>query len=463
MGMLDRYERRNPLGQGNMGEVWQSWDTQLKRQVAVKTIRPDLLTGTATAVGPSTQIIVARFRREAELGARFSHPGLPILYDAQLSGSPKDLYMVSELVLGQNLVELLTRQGGRLPIPQALAFAAQLADVLACTHADPVIHRDLKPANVMITEGQKVKLLDFGVAAVFGTDYPRLTQPGQLLGTIAYMAPEQFADRGILVPQTDTYALGCLLYEMLTGQPPFPGNHATAMAGHCYGTPTAVRELRPDLDTNMSDLVMSMLAKKPAARPSARYIADRLSAYVLSSSPTTQPTVGTVTAAPPIGSEPPVPQPPLHIRAVQAKGLFDAGRFGEALAAYNKLVAELAAAGDDTHQAAQFQAKAAFCHFRLGNQEVALQAYQTLAEELSHHKPAEEPLLLEARSRIGLLQAADHQTAAALTTLASTYTLLVEHLGPQAPLTVEVRDALNGINQLGGVLPRQDPPSFHRT
>ncbi|WP_073756573.1 serine/threonine-protein kinase [Streptomyces sp. CB03234] len=181
--------------------------------------------------------------------------------DAQLDGGPKDLYLVWELVVGENLAQILTQEGGRLPLARALSLAAQITDVLACIHEDPVVHRDLKPANVMITEGWKAKLLDFGVAAVFGADHPRLTQAGQVLGTVAYMAPEQLTDRGLIDPKTDLYALGCLLYEMLTGQPPFIGDHAQVMHDHRFRTPAPVRELRPDVTPDINDLVMSMLAK----------------------------------------------------------------------------------------------------------------------------------------------------------------------------------------------------------
>ncbi|WNO73089.1 serine/threonine-protein kinase [Streptomyces sp. AM8-1-1] len=446
--MLDRYELRTQLGQGSMGQVWQAWDTQLKRPTAVKIINPDLLIKQANAI--SHEDLAARFCREAELGARFSHPGLPTLYDAHLDGSPKDLYMVWELVLGQDLTEILTQEGGRLPVVRALFLAAQIADVLACAHEDPVIHRDLKPANIMITEAWKVKLLDFGVAAIFGADHPRLTQPGQILGTVAYMAPEQFTDRGLIVPQTDIYALGCLLYEMLTGQPPFTGDHATVMDSHRHRPPAPVRELRPDVPPGIGDLVMSMLAKDSADRPaSAQLIADQLAPHHAASGPSTD--AGTT------ATEPPASPVPLHIRIVQAQALFDAGRFGDALPAYNKLSAELAAEGDEhADEAAEARAKAAFCHLRLGNRKEALSEYEALVLQLSQRSPTDSMLLLDVHSNLGLLQEAAHQPGLALATLADAYPLLVEHLGRDAPLTTEVRAALNRL-QLGSSFPRQEP------
>jgi hypothetical protein len=311
----------------------------------------------------------------------------------------------------------------------------------------------------MIIEGWKVKLLDFGVAAVFGADHPRLTHAGQVLGTVAYMAPGQFSDRGLIVPQTDLYALGCLLYEMLTGQPPFTGDHATVMDGHRYRMPTPARELRPDITPDVNDLVMSMLAKDAVDRPaSARGIADQLAPHHALPSPSTDhPYRGADENGDTLTTEPPAPLLPLNIRLIQAQALFDDGRYGDALPAYNRLGAELVdATDDDTGQAVEVRANAAYCHLRLGNREEALSAYEALAEELSQDRPAEDALLLDVRTQLGLLQAAAHRTAAALATFADIYPLLVKHRGQDAPQTTDVRAALNGLNQLGSPFPRQD-------
>ncbi|MFE1935935.1 protein kinase [Streptomyces sp. NPDC059474] len=457
MRSIERFELRTLIGQGSMGQVWQSWDTQLKRPAAVKIINPERLVEQANSISP--EVVAARFCREAELGARFTHPGLPMLYDAQLNGSPNDLYMVWELIVGQNLAQILAAEGGRLPINRALSFAAQIADTLACIHEDPVIHRDLKPSNVMVTEFWKTKLLDFGVAAIYGSDYPRLTQDGQILGTVAYMAPEQFTDRGLIVPQTDLYALGCLLYEMLTGQPPFPGDPASVMDAHRTRPPTPARELRPDIPTDVDDLLMSLLAKDTSDRPaSAHLIAERLAPHTTLPAPA-QPSVGnegdqtddpaTIPAA--------AAQLPVTIRIVQAQALFDAGHFGEALPVYNTLCAELAAAGDTPRQAAECRAKAAFCHLRLGNLQQALTEYTALAAELTQDTPPEDHLLLQVRSRVGLLQAASNRPEEALTTFAGIYSLLTQHLGHDDSLTTEVRTVFNRLNRLGGIFPRPTP------
>ncbi|MEV7796537.1 protein kinase [Streptomyces sp. NPDC087512] len=450
MRSIERFELRTLIGQGSMGQVWQSWDTQLKRPAAVKIINPERLVEQSNSISP--EIVAARFCREAELGARFIHPGLPMLYDAELNGSPNDLYMVWELIVGQNLAQILAAEGGRLPINQALSFAAQIADTLACIHEDPVIHRDLKPSNVMITEAWKTKLLDFGVAAIYGSDYPRLTQDGQLLGTVAYMAPEQFTDRGLIVPQTDIYALGCLLYEMLTGQPPFTGEPASVMDAHRTRTPTPARELRPDIPPDVDDLLLNMLAKDAADRPaSADLIAERLVPHTtLPASADNRGGQADAPAAIPAAAA----QLSATIRIAQAQALFDAGHFGEALPVYNTLSAEPTAADANPRQKAECRAKAAFCHLRLGNLQQALTEYTALAGELIQDAPPEDHLLLEVRSRVGLLQAASNRPEEALATFAAIYSLLTQHLGHDDPLTTEVRTVFNRLNRLGGIFPK---------
>ncbi|MGW1037344.1 protein kinase domain-containing protein [Streptomyces antibioticus] len=458
MRRIGRFELRTLIGQGSMGHVWQSWDTQLKRPVAVKIINPERLVEQPNSINP--EAVAARFCREAELGARFIHAGLPMLYDAELNGSPSDLYMVWELIVGQDLSQVLKEEGGRLPINQALAFTIQIADTLACIHADPVIHRDLKPSNIMVTGGPQTKLLDFGVAAVYGGDYPRLTQEGQLLGTVAYMAPEQFIDRGVIVPQTDLYALGCLLYEMLTGQPPFTGDAASVMDAHRTRIPIPASELRPDIPPGIDDLLMSLLAKETADRPaSAHLVAQQVAPYLTPSDPTQPPTdmeagqAADDPAAPPAALE----LLPATIRIVQAQAFFDAGHFGEALPLYNKLGLEPAAPEDNPRQAAECRAKAAFCHLRLGNLPKALDEYTALAAELTQDTPPEDHLLLEVRSRVGLLQAANNRPGEALATFAAIYPLLFQHLGPDDPLTNEVRTVFNRLNRLGVNIPRPTP------
>ncbi|MGW1765795.1 protein kinase domain-containing protein [Streptomyces sp. NPDC002073] len=445
----DRYELRTMLGQGSMGQVWHAWDGELKRSIAIKVIRPDQLTG-PPGQHLTVDDIVARFRREAELGARFTHPNIPVLLDAQFRGGPKDFYMVWELVLGRDLGQILQSER-RLPTDQALSVARQTAEVLHRLHADPVIHRDLKPANIMVTDDGRVKVLDLGVAAVFGADHPRLTRAGQLLGTVAYMAPEQFG--GTIVPQTDLYALGCLLYEMLAGEPPFTGDAATVMDGHHHRSPLPLSDLRPELEADVAALVMDLLAKDADHRPvSARTVLDRLAPHC--EHITVAAAAATVAASPPAhdadgsstvtsGLVSPAPLLPAEIRIGQALALYDAGHFGQALPLYTDLAAELTAAGADrATEAGDCRAKAAYCHLRLGNRQQALADYQALADAFAKEDPAD-AFVLDVRCRLGILQAAAGRTEAALDTLANLYPLLVTRLGRDADQTTEVRTALN--------------------
>jgi serine/threonine protein kinase len=431
----DRYELRTLLGQGSMGQVWQAWDGRLKRAIAIKIISPERLATPGS--GLTAEDIIARFRREAELGARFSHPNIPVLHDAELQGGGKDLYMVWELVLGRNLGEVLDEKA-RLPVDQALLVAQQAAQVLDSLHSYPVIHRDVKPANIMITDAGAVKILDLGIAAVFGTANPRLTQAGQLLGTVSYMAPEQFSG-GLIAPQTDLYALGCVMYEMLTGEPPYTGEAVVIMDGHRNGKPVPLETLRPDLPPQITELVMSLLAKDTTERPaSARSVLDQLDPLCAAARHATSSTPKKRTPV----DGPTMPELPAATRKGQALALFHDGHFGKALPLYTALSAELADAGPaHAADAAECQAKAAHCHLYLGNVEYALSAYISLAETLPQDNPLE-PLLLDVRCEIALLQEKTGRPAA-LESLANLYPLLDEHLGRDAPRTTQVRAALN--------------------
>jgi serine/threonine protein kinase len=431
----DRYELRTLLGQGSMGQVWQAWDTRLKRAIAIKIISPERLTTPGNGI--TAEDMMARFRREAELGARFSHPNMPVLHDAKLQGGGKDLYMVWELVLGRNLSEVLDEER-RLPVEQALFIAQQTARVLDSLHSYPVIHRDVKPANIMITDAGAVKLLDLGIAAVFGTANPRLTQAGQLLGTVAYMAPEQF-NNGLIAPQTDLYALGCVMYEMLAGEPPYTGEAVVIMDGHRNGTPVPLQTLCPDLHPPVAELIMSLLAKDTTERPaSARSVLDQLDTLHITARPATQPTPPK--NAPP--HSPTSPELPAATRKGQALAFFHAGHFGKALPLYSDLSTELAEAGPDhAADAAECRAHAAHCHLRLGNVEYALSAYISLAETLPQDDPLE-PLLLDVRCEIALLQEMTGHPEA-LESLANLYPLLDKHHGRDAHRTTQVREALN--------------------
>ncbi len=226
--ILRQYRIAEPLGAGGMGEVYRAHDTQLGREVAIKVLPA------AVAQDPDR---LARFKREAQVLAALNHPNIAAIYGLEDAGDT--LFLVLELVEGEDLAERLKR--GRIPIDDTLAIAKQIADALAEAHDKGIVHRDLKPANVKLTPGGKVKVLDFGLAKAAAGDAtasglsdsdsaPTMTHAatmaGMILGTAAYMSPEQA--RGKTVDRrTDVWAFGCVLYEMLTGGRAFAGEDIT--------------------------------------------------------------------------------------------------------------------------------------------------------------------------------------------------------------------------------------------
>ena len=222
---LGRYEILGPLGAGGMGEVYRARDTELDREVAVKVLLE------AVAQDPDR---IARFEREAKLLASLSHQNIATLYGLEEHEGQR--YLVMELAEGETLAERLER--GILPADEALEIALQIAKGLEAAHEAGIVHRDLKPANVMLSSEGKVKVLDFGLGKAWQTEEGdadlthsptltgQLTEGGMLLGTVAYMSPEQA--RGKRVDnRTDNWAFGCVLYEMLTGRKPFQGETIT--------------------------------------------------------------------------------------------------------------------------------------------------------------------------------------------------------------------------------------------
>jgi len=265
--LADRYRLVSPLGRGGMGQVWEGRDERLGRPVAVK-----LLTHQALAGSPAPEDGIRRFTREAAVTAGLSHPGVPAIYDAgEYDGG---MYLVMELISGVTVADLVAEQGP-LPVPWAAAIGAQVAAVLAAAHARGVVHRDIKPANVMVAGDGTAKILDFGVAGIMSQ---RITSTGVALGTPAYMAPEQLHDRPP-TPASDLYALGCLLYEMLSGSPVFSATSPAALIRmHLEQAPAALA--RADVPLPLTQLVWQLLAKDASWRPSgAQEVCDRLLAF----------------------------------------------------------------------------------------------------------------------------------------------------------------------------------------
>lgn len=271
--LAGRYTLITPLGRGGMGQVWEGRDQQLGRSVAVKLLTADVLAGQA-----KPESLVQRFTREAAVTAGLAHPCVPAIYDAgEHEGA---LFLVMELVTGCTVGDLIAEHGP-LPIAWVAAIGAQVASVLAAAHDRGIIHRDIKPANVMLTPEADAKVLDFGVAGLLDQ---RITTTGAAIGTLAYMAPEQLHNLPATA-RTDLYALGCLVYEMLAGQPVFAASSpAGLMRLHLDAVPPPL--LRADLPQPLDVLVRQLLEKDPARRPpDARQTLDRLLPYVVPPGP----------------------------------------------------------------------------------------------------------------------------------------------------------------------------------
>src|SRR5580693_9504688 len=269
-----RYALEELLGSGGMGEVWRAVDRQLDRPVAVKVLRDRY-------ADPG---VVRRFQQEARISARLQHSGIAVVHDA--GEHDGQLFIVMELLRGEDLAAMLERAPAGLPLATAVSVATQAAEALAAAHVGGVIHRDLKPANLFLLPGGQLKICDFGIART--TDASTgLTGTGTFIGTPAYMSPEQWVDGKSVDKRSDLYSLGCVLYALLVGQPPFhSGELPTLIYSHLNTTPASVRTIRPEVPARLDRLVCELLAKKPADRPSdagevaavLRSIGDELSA-----------------------------------------------------------------------------------------------------------------------------------------------------------------------------------------
>jgi serine/threonine-protein kinase len=272
--LLDgRYRSEELLGSGGMGEVWRGRDLRLDRPVAIKVL---------TAAGLDEPSAAERFDREARTAARLSHPHIVGVYD--FGTAEDDTYLVMELVEGRTVRSLIA--DGPLPVDRALSIAAQACDGIAAAHAVGVVHRDVKPGNLIVTPAGTVKICDFGIARPPRTaGQNTLTGPATKLGTSSYMAPEQALGRPV-EPRTDLYGLGCTLYAMLAGGPPFAGDPLTVLHKHVNEAPPRLRDRRPDVPAELDDLVAELLAKDPAARPTdAGTVRRRLLAMLPSAGP----------------------------------------------------------------------------------------------------------------------------------------------------------------------------------
>jgi hypothetical protein len=265
LGRLGNYRVLKVLGKGGMGMVLLAEDLLLQRKVALKTMLP--------AIAANTDLR-QRFLREARSAASIEHEHIITIH--QVGEDNGVAYLAMPLLKGESLEDRLDRER-QLPVPEALRIAAEMAQGLAAAHAEGLIHRDVKPGNVWLEGKQgKVKLLDFGLARLQSDD-SKLTQSGMIVGTPAFMAPEQARGEPIDA-RADLFSLGCVLYLMLTGERPFKGENALstlmALATH---EPPAPQVVNPDVPADVSDLTMRLLAKEAARRPaSAQEVVDAL-------------------------------------------------------------------------------------------------------------------------------------------------------------------------------------------
>ncbi|MEV5506693.1 serine/threonine-protein kinase [Streptomyces orinoci] len=318
-----RYQLLDRIGRGGMGEVWRARDESLGRQVAVKCLKP---------LGPRHEnsylrVLRERFRREARVAASLQHRGVTVVHD--FGEHEGVLFLVMELLDGRNLSQLLEdNKQHPLPVPEVAEIADQVGAALAYTHRQGIVHRDLKPANIMRLNDGTVKICDFGIARL-GHDIgftARLTGGGVAMGTPHYMSPEQIA-AGSVDHRSDLYSLGCVLYEMATGVPPFDMDDAwSVLVGHRDTAPRPPSELRPELSSPLERVILDLLAKNPDDRPEdaaelVRRVAEaRRAEAVLPQVP--QPPVRAAeprlpawaremtTGSKAVGTEPPAPVPP---------------------------------------------------------------------------------------------------------------------------------------------------------
>jgi serine/threonine-protein kinase len=254
----ERYEIGGVLGRGGMAEVHRGRDLRLGREVAVKVLRSDL------ARDPSFQV---RFRREAQASASLNHPAIVAVYDTgedrtALGNTP---YIVMEYVEGETLRDVIRREG-RLTPERAMSLSADVCGALDFSHRNGIVHRDVKPGNVMITPEGAVKVMDFGIARAVSDSAATMTSTAAVIGTAQYLSPEQARGEGVDA-RSDVYSVGCMLFELVTGAPPFTGDSPVAVAyQHVREDPRLPSSINPQVPPELDAIVLKSMSKNPANR-----------------------------------------------------------------------------------------------------------------------------------------------------------------------------------------------------
>ncbi|MGF6483757.1 serine/threonine-protein kinase [Paraburkholderia sp. JPY419] len=260
---IGRYRIERVLGRGAMGTVYLATDPHIQRQVALKTIHAALLNDGQATAGPTHTELTARFLNEARAAGRLVHPHVVGVFDY---GEAQGVAFIAlEYVRGENLAQRLAqhaRNGGTIPLMDALTWFAQLLDALAYAHELGVIHRDIKPANLLIASRGECKVTDFGIAQL---DTGRLTQAGTMIGTPSYMSPEQYAG-GEIDARSDLFSAGVVLYEMLSGHCPFTGASAAVMHQVINEMPPPPSTHAAWLPAELDAMVLKAIAKRPEDR-----------------------------------------------------------------------------------------------------------------------------------------------------------------------------------------------------